>query len=244
VREGAGPAIARQHVPGLRPGVEPGRVGHVVGGERAGDDIPEHPGADVEERQQVRDREAAAGPPALGPAEVLPELGRVGHREGRAVGHEDAMAEPPAGVLGGRVERVGDPSEQVPEDLQGLAGACLAVGGIGEATPRQAGEMIDRGVAVGDLDEEDVDRGDGVEERGPPGMPGPSADLGDGGPVEEAGGISLEATKDANDAAVDGKPPSRGIVMNRHREGGIRPPQVDSGMRLATFGLMPFVPRT
>jgi hypothetical protein len=55
---------------------------------------------------------------------------------------------------------------------------------------------------VEDLDEEDMDRGDGVEEGLSPLMADTPADGEDGGSVEESGGVLLEAAKDANNAVM------------------------------------------
>ena len=183
-------------------GMEPRHVGHVMGVQRAGQDLQEHPRADVEQGEEVGDGEAAAGPLDGGLAEMGLELGRVGHRERGAVDDEDAMPEPASGVARRGVERIGDAADQRLEDLQRQAGPGQAVGGGGERTSGQMGEVSDRGISVEDLDQEDVDGGDGVEEGVSPFMADASADGEDGGAIEKWGGVLLESAKNANDPVM------------------------------------------
>ena len=74
------------------------------------------------------------------------------------------MAEPPGIVVGRRAGRLGDPFEDRSEDDQGESFPRLAVGGGGEYVAGEVDDMAASGVAVEDLEEEQSDRGDGVEE--------------------------------------------------------------------------------
>jgi hypothetical protein len=65
--------------------------------------------------------------------------------------------------------------------------------------------VVNRRVAVKDLEQEQVDRGHRVEQAGPPGMLDLSTDLHDGGSVEVTGGVLLEAAKDANNPVMHRK---------------------------------------
>jgi hypothetical protein len=110
--------VAHEHVTEHEHGMEPDHVGHVMGVQRAGQNFQKHPGAGVEEGEDVGDRETAAGPLAGGLAEMGLEFGRVGHRERGAIDVEDAMAKPATGVAGGGEERIGDAAEQDLEDRE------------------------------------------------------------------------------------------------------------------------------
>jgi hypothetical protein len=80
------------------------------------------------------------------------------------------------------------------------------------------GEVPDRSVAVEDLDEEDVDGGDGVEEAGTPFMADISAEGEDGGSIEKLGGVLLEAVKDANHPVMHSGGLLYGVWFNHHRD--------------------------
>ncbi len=132
-------ARCAEHVAEGEEGMEPRHVGHVMGVQRAGQDLQEHPRADVEQGEDVGDGEAAAGPLAGGLAEMGLELGGVGHRGRGAIDDEDAMPEPASGVAGGGEERIGDAADQALEDHQRQAGPGQAVGGGGKHLPGQMG---------------------------------------------------------------------------------------------------------
>ena len=184
------------------PRMEPRHVSHVMGVQRAGQDLQEHPRSDVEQGEDVGDREAASGPLAGGLAEMGLEFGSIGHRERGAVDDEDTMAEPASGVEGRGVERIGDAADQLLEDLQRQAGPSQAVGGGGEGLAGEMGEMTDRGISVEDLDQEDVDGSAGVEEGASPSMAAASTERVDGGAVEKWRGVLLETVKDANNPVM------------------------------------------
>ncbi len=77
-----------------------------------------------------------------------------------------AMPEPKSGGVDLGPEPVGDPARESLQQFQGQACAGLAVRRRREREPGQAREMIDRGVAVKDLEQERVDRGDRVQHGG------------------------------------------------------------------------------
>ena len=101
--ERAETAVAQQHIVLAKLGMELCHPGHVVRAQRCGQDLDEHPRADVEQRQKMGHGEAAAGLLAAGLAEVLLEFGHVGHGEARAIGDEHAVAMPGAVVVDLRV---------------------------------------------------------------------------------------------------------------------------------------------
>ena len=110
------------------------------------------------------------------------ELGVVGHREARAVDDPDAMAEP---ARRRRRWRPGASRRSAPaavEDGQRQPLAGLAVGAVGEGPAAEVDDMPTGGVAVEDLEEEEVDGGDRVEEAFPPGVVGLAAGVLDGLP--------------------------------------------------------------
>ena len=166
--EGAEAAIADEHVARLQARVEPGSQAHVVAVQGRGEGVEQHAGACVEEDHQMGHREAAAGLGLLGLAEVGLELGRVGHREGRAVDEEGAMSAPEPHLIGIGSQRLADASQEPLEDGQRQPCPCLTEGRGGEGLGHDPGQMGQRRVAVEDLSEEELDSRKRVEGTRPP----------------------------------------------------------------------------
>jgi hypothetical protein len=82
--------------------------------------------------------------------------------------------------------------------------ALISIGRAGEREAADADEVIDGGIAVEDLREEQVDEGDGVEETAAPGVLDVAAGVNDLGSVELLGRSVLESAKDANDPVMHG----------------------------------------
>ncbi len=178
--------------------------GHVVSAQRGGQDLQEHPRADVEQGQEMGYGEAAAGSLDAGLAEVAPEFGCIGHGEARAIGDEDPMAVPSPGVVDRRPDPVGDAAEQLLEQGQRQAAPGLAVSRAGEGAAADADEMIDGRIAAEDLGEEQVNQGDGIEETAAPGVLDLAAGVDDLGSVELLGRSILEPAEDADEPMMHG----------------------------------------
>ena len=105
-------------------------------------------------RQSMEGRWDSEGPVgAAGAVEVLIELGRVGHRIGRAVGDQHAMADEP-NLRDAAPGLLRQPSQQQLQQPQGQPAARLAVTGYGKADPAELSQGGDGAVAVEDLDQE------------------------------------------------------------------------------------------
>jgi hypothetical protein len=115
------------------------------------------------------------------------------------------MPEPESGSVDLGPEPVGDPAQESLLQFQGQASAGLAVRRRREREPGQAREMMDSGVAVKDSEQKQVDRGDGVQHGGAPGVADLAADVEDRGAVEFLGRVLLQAAKDANNPAMHRK---------------------------------------
>jgi hypothetical protein len=175
-------------------GVHAADAGHLVGPQRGRDGLQQHPRAGVEEGQEPGHREAAAG---LGPArgaEAGPQLGRVGHRERRAVDEERAVAAPDALRAGVRGEGLHLAAEHGLVDGQGQAGPSLAERGVGERAAGQERDVGQGGVAVQHLDDEPAEDGDGRQQAVAPAVPGAAAGVVDGGHVEAGVEVPAEAS--------------------------------------------------
>ena len=153
-------------------------------------------------------REAAARPLGGRLAEVAPQLGGVGHREAGAVDEPDAMAAP-AGAVGGRDRSAAAVRlQQVLPDGQGEPLAGLAVGAGGEGPAAEVDDVLAGGVAVEDLEEEQVDGGDGVEDAVAPAVADGAAGVADGVGAEAGGEVLPQPFGDGLEAMGHGGAPS------------------------------------
>ena len=202
MRERTEAAVAQQHIVFMKLRMDLRHPGHVVGVQRAGQGLQEHPRADVEQRQQMGHGEAAAGLLAAGLAEVLAEFGHVGHGETRAVDDEHPMPVPAPGVVDDGREPLGDAAEQLLEQRQRQATARLTVGRGGEFESAESDQMIDGRVAVEDLAEKQVNDGDGVKQTGAPSVADLAAGVEDHRSVELLGWGFLESAKNADDPVM------------------------------------------
>jgi len=99
------------------------------------------------------------------------------------------MRQPSPGRLGVGSQGRGDALQQGLQDGQRQAGAGLAERRGREGMADEVGQMRQRGVAVEDLDEEDMDDRKRVEEAPPPGMTEGSGVLHNGPAIKEFGGV-------------------------------------------------------
>ena len=156
----------------------------------------------MKQGQQMSDGKATPQRLVAGLAEVCAEFRRVGHRDPRAIDMKDPMPTPTSVVVDPGSEPLGDPNQEFLEEFPGQAGAGLAVGRSREAEPAETRKMLDRGVAVQDLEQEQMNRGDGVQERATPGVSDLAAEVEDGGSVEFSGRVLLQAAKDAHNPVM------------------------------------------
>ena len=152
-------------------------------------------------------REPAAGPLVARLAELLPQLGGVGHRAARAVHDEDAMAQPAAIVVAARPadarqHSLGQAAEQSLEDPQREPLARLAEGRAGERLAAAAGHVVGRGILIEDPKHEQMDRVGGVEEPILPGVVLLATGVVDGLLAEERGDILPDALQDATESVI------------------------------------------
>jgi hypothetical protein len=164
VRVAAEAVVADQHVAGVEVREVLRRLGGVAGAHRRGERVEQQAGGRVEQHQQVRDRKAAAGRLAGRRAERLAQLGRVGHRERRAVDVERAVAVPAVpGVIRLRERRVAHAREHRLVDRQRQSRAGLAPGRAAEVLVAQVAHLLARHVARQHLLDEQRDRRRRVE---------------------------------------------------------------------------------
>ena len=176
----------------------------------------QHPGGEVEERQPLGHGEPAALLLAPGLAEVTLQLGPVGHREARAVDDPDPVAEPSRAARGGGPEGPGGGLQESVEDGQGEPLAGLAVAAVGEGPAAEVGHMAAGGVAVEDLEQEEVDGGGGVEDACPPAVVDLAARLLDRLPGQAGGEVLAQASEDGDDTRRHGRAPASdwSVVIN------------------------------
>ena len=163
----------------------------------------------MEEREYVGHRKATALALVAGLAEVVLQLGRVGHRKARAVEQPGAVAAPAAGGLLLAEEGIDDALEEPLEEGQRQAAACLDVGGGGKGASGQVGQRGAGGVAMQDLQEEDVERGHGIELASPKGDAEGSTGLFDPIGGQGFGDIGLELANDFGETQSHPWPPGR-----------------------------------
>ena len=170
--------------------------------------LPEQPRADVKQNHQMGHRETAAGALVARLTEVLLQLGGVRHGATRPVHDEDPMAEPAALVVdractaGAGQERVGQAAKQALEDSQRKPLACFAEGRASERFTALAGHIVERGVLVEDLENEQMDRIGGIEQPILPGVLLLTTGGVDGLLVEQSGDVLSDAPQDANKSVM------------------------------------------
>ena len=151
-----------------------------------------------------RARNLATGKPhprplAAGLTELRLQLGGVRHREARPIEEPDPVPVP--GRLGRRrrPDRLGDSLGQAAEHPQGEPLPSGTIGGVGEVPLAEVDDVRTGGVAVKDLEDEQVDGGHGVEHSLPPGVFFLLACLLDGVGGDFVGEVLLETAQDGDD---------------------------------------------
>ena len=213
---GAEPSISQHDVAGLQlPGDRRG-LGHLVSPQRGRGRPEQHPGGEVEERQPLGHGEAAALLLATGLAEVTLQLGHVGHREARPVNDPDPVPEPSrTGRVGGSEGGGGRLQERV-VDGQWEPFASLTVGAVGEGPDAEMDDMANGGVAVEDLEQEEIDGGRGVEDASPPRVAGLTAGRFDGFSGQAGGDVLAQSVEDGDDTRRHGRTPfGNGVGRNQ-----------------------------
>ena len=108
-------AIVDQDLAYFQLRMQQGRLGHVVGPHRCGQDLQEKARTDVEKRQHIRHGKAPADALAVRLTEFLLKFRRVGHAKGRTVDVENTVAAPALGVLQGGAQ---DDTDALQQGLQ------------------------------------------------------------------------------------------------------------------------------
>lgn len=107
-------------------------------------------------------------------------------------------------LRGGPAPRLSDRFEQPVEDAERQSLAGLAVGAFREGPAAERDDVSTDGVAVEDLEEEQVDGDDQVEEAVPPGVALLAAGGLEGGGLQEGGLVLSEPLEDGHDAGWHG----------------------------------------
>ena len=131
-------------------------LGEIVGEEGRDDQLQEHPGARMEQPQEVRHGKAAPRPLLRRLAERLLQGRGIGHGAARAIDEKGAMAMPPPFVQGGALHRAAEALQEEVKEAQREFGAGLTVGRRTEPQARQMGQMAAGGVAMQNLQQEEL----------------------------------------------------------------------------------------
>src|SRR5262245_29306538 len=123
----------------------------------------------------------------------------VGHREAGAVDDPDSVPEPEC-ALGGGSHRGGGSFYKPVVHGQGDPLACQAEGAGGKGPATEVNDMLASGVAVEDLQQEEVDGRCRVEDPLSPAMLGLAAGLFDGLAGQSGGDVLAQPIKDGDDA--------------------------------------------
>jgi len=169
VCKGAERPIPDEHITRLEFAVREGCLGDLVRSQWRGQEFQEQTRAGVEQSQDAGNRD----PASRGLIGRLPERGlqhgSVGHRDAGAVDEERPQPPPPPILaIDERADRVSDSGEEVLKYGQRQSGTGLAVRGGGERPPGQMREVGAGGVAVEDLEHEQVNGRDRVQNPIPP----------------------------------------------------------------------------
>jgi hypothetical protein len=148
------PPIRPEHITGCSHRVHLLHLGAIVRQEGRDDQLEEHPGARMEQPQEVGHGNAAPQSRRCRLAKRVLEGRRIRHRASRAIAENGAMARPSACTRDGRLHRAAEALEKEGEEASREFGARLAVCRRAEPQARQMGPMAAGGVAVQHLQQE------------------------------------------------------------------------------------------
>src|SRR4051794_8744675 len=114
------------------------------------------------------------------------------------------MAAPAALRLGGPAQAGRGALQEALPDAQGQPLAGLAVGAGGEGPAAEVDDVLAGGIAVEDLEQEQVDGRDGIEDAVAPAMADGRAGVGDGPGAEPDGEVLPEAWEDGRESRWHG----------------------------------------
>ena len=176
--------------------------GQIVGEEGRDDQLQEHTGARMEQPQESRHGKAAPRPLLRRLAEGRLQGRGIGHGASRAIDEKRAMAMPPPFVQGGSLHRAAEALEEEVKEAQRESGARLTVGRRTEPQARQMGQMAAGGVAMQNLQQEELHGGDWREHAvAPRGIPDLPAHRQDGFGLQQHGPLAGEALQDRGDVS-------------------------------------------
>ena len=188
--------------------MKPADPRHVVRPQRRGDDVQQQPRGRVKHRQQVHDRETAAGLLAARLTELLLQLRGVGHRHTGAIDQKGPVAMPAAVVERRTAEELfAERTQQALKYGQRQTLACLAIGLAAAVHRSQAWRMGASGVAVQDLQREQLKGRDRIEHALAPDMADAVTDLADELGSEKPGEFTLDLRDGGKDTAGHPWPP-------------------------------------
>ena len=138
---------------------------HVVRSQRGSQSLEQEPCLRVKEGKQMRGGEAAPRLLVSGLTKFLLEIGSVGHAEAGAVHMKSAMPVPATLVVIDRgAQGRAHALQQSLQNLQGKSAACVTISGLSEDEISEILKPGDCEVSVEDLDEEQVNRGNRIQE--------------------------------------------------------------------------------
>jgi hypothetical protein len=155
--------------------MHPGHHRHVMHQHREGEKLDEHPRRLIQQPQQLAHGVAHTLPSTGIQPEVLPQFRRVGGGEARAVDDQDALPgllSPPRSLaiaLGRLLCAPYQRLQELPDHRQRQPGPGLTVRGGGERPARELPQVVDGGVAVQHLQQEQLQRHHRREQPLPPG---------------------------------------------------------------------------
>jgi hypothetical protein len=164
VDKGAKAPVADDRVAFFQFGVHLGDLGHVMGAQGSRQHLNQEPGAGMKHGEYMGNGKTTAPPLASWLAKVLLQLGCVRHAEGRAIDIKGAMPMPArTGIRDGTQGRAYT-LQQGLQHLKGQASTRVAVSSFAEVLVRKVEQPCNCEVAVEDLRDEEVNRGDRVEQ--------------------------------------------------------------------------------
>ena len=193
---------------------------HLVSPQRRCDHFHQVPRGGVEHGQELGHGEAASRCLIGGLTEELLEFERVGHGAARAIREHGAVPSPEILLLRLRDQRFDLIAEHFLEDPQGQASASLTEGRAGEESATEEGDVLQRGVAMKNLNDELVENRDRVERGVAPHMSHGATDGEDRFRFKMVSDILSDSLEDGiNPVMHRGASLCDGVVRQHHRAG-------------------------
>jgi hypothetical protein len=197
--------------------MEPHDLREIMGAQGGGQQLYHHPGARMEQRQQVGNGETAPRQLFAGLAEMVLQCRGIGHGKTRAIDPKGAMAQPAPFIEWFVLQCVAHGAEQLLEHCEREFHARLTIGGSRHVKLGEMTQMRARSIPMKDLDKKQLDRRHRIKRVLPPPIGDATTGRPDGLGRKLVGPILLKLFDDLGDRCChQGSPLGIGEQLTPH----------------------------